>query len=116
MAWKPGWLLRLLLTPAKRRWRCRFPTVPQVLREQRIVRPAWPAFVRIGINAEAENHHIYRLVVPAAANVIGDSGRFAYGRVRAALPSIPIETGSAFRIKETVNNFRSSPQTEGLDK
>ncbi len=56
------------------------------------------------------------LIAPAAMGSIGASGRAAYGGVRASLRNVPITSGQVFRVKETVNGFESSPQTEASTK
>jgi HK97 family phage major capsid protein len=56
------------------------------------------------------------LIVSTAGSEIGTYGRAPYGRVRAALPSEPVDTGSVFQITETASSFVASPQTEASDK
>lgn len=55
------------------------------------------------------------IVTPESMAQIG-AARASYGAVRRALRTVPMTGASVFKIKETVNGWQASPQTEGSSK
>lgn len=55
------------------------------------------------------------IVTPDAISQIG-AARANYGQVRRVLRTVPMTGASVFRVKETINGFVASPQTESYGK
>lgn len=55
-------------------------------------------------------------IVTAEAIAAIGAERANYGQVRRALRTVPMTGASVFRVKETVNGWQASPQTEGSSK